>query len=130
MSEARAGQAPSRQSHAGLDWMNFFMADVQTGFGSFVSFYLAGLGWSVADVGLVLTAGRIAGVIAQMPLGAVTDAVPAKRALVAIGALMLAVSALILALWPSFVLVFIAEVLHGITSGIIGRIWARRARSR
>lgn len=120
MSEARAGQAPSRQSHAGLDWMNFFMADVQTGFGSFVSFYLAGLGWSVADVGLVLTAGRIAGVIAQMPLGAVTDAVPAKRALVAIGALMLAVSALILALWPSFVLVFIAEVLHGITSGIIG----------
>ena len=38
-----------------LNALNFFMADVQTGFGSFVSFYLAGLGWSVADVGLVLS---------------------------------------------------------------------------
>ena len=96
------------------------MADVQTGFGSFVSFYLAGPGWSVADVGLGLTAGRIAGVISQMPLGAVTDAISSKRALVAIGALMVAASALILALWPSFVMVFIADVPHGITGGIIG----------
>ena len=31
----------SRQSQRGLDWMNFFLADVQTGFGAFVAFYLA-----------------------------------------------------------------------------------------
>jgi hypothetical protein len=35
----------SRQSQRGLDWMNFFLADVQTGFGAFVAFYLADLGW-------------------------------------------------------------------------------------
>jgi hypothetical protein len=28
----------SRQSQRGLDWMNFFLADVQTGFGAFVAF--------------------------------------------------------------------------------------------
>jgi hypothetical protein len=35
----------SRQSRQGLDWMNFFLADVQTAFGAFVAFYLADLGW-------------------------------------------------------------------------------------
>ena len=38
--EARqALQTPaSAQSRYGLDWMNFFVADVQTGFGTFVAF--------------------------------------------------------------------------------------------
>lgn len=30
----------STQSRRGLDWMNFFLADVQTGFGTYVAFYL------------------------------------------------------------------------------------------
>jgi hypothetical protein len=34
----------SRQSRNGLDWMNFFIADVQTGFRTFVAFYFAHLG--------------------------------------------------------------------------------------
>jgi hypothetical protein len=36
----------SDHSRRGLDWTNFFMADVQMGFGSFLAFYLATLGWS------------------------------------------------------------------------------------
>jgi hypothetical protein len=36
----------SDQSRRGLDWTNFFMADVQVGFGSFLAFYLADQGWS------------------------------------------------------------------------------------
>jgi hypothetical protein len=42
----------SQQSRQGLDWMNFFLADVQTAFGAFVAFYLADLGWSKGQVGL------------------------------------------------------------------------------
>jgi hypothetical protein len=34
----------SKQSRQGLDWLNFFLADIQTGFGAFVAFYLADLG--------------------------------------------------------------------------------------
>src|SRR3979411_3099675 len=60
----------SRQSRRGLDWMNFFLADVQTGFGAFVAFYLADLGWSKSQVGLALTFGTLAGVISQIPGGA------------------------------------------------------------
>lgn len=78
----------SAQSRYGLDWMNFFVADVQTGFGTFVAFYLAHLGWSHGDIGLALTTGGIAGVVSQIPGGALADAVTWKRALVALGIVM------------------------------------------
>jgi hypothetical protein len=109
----------SRQSRQGLDWMNFFLADVQTAFGAFVAFYLADLGWSKGQVGLALTVGTLAGVISQIPGGALVDALRWKRGLAAIGIGMLCASALILALMPSFALVFLAEILHGLTAGIV-----------
>ncbi|HJU15297.1 MAG TPA: MFS transporter [Stellaceae bacterium] len=119
-SRGGAPALPSPQSERGLDWLNFFMADVQTGFGSFVSFYLADQGWSQAYVGFALTAGGITGVAAQIPGGALTDALRRKRVLVAIGTAMIVASALLLALWPSVPIVFAAEILHGATGGIIG----------
>src|SRR5581483_10516963 len=51
----------SAQSRRGLDWMNFFIADVQTGFGTFVAFYLAESGWSQSNIGVALSVGNIAG---------------------------------------------------------------------
>ena len=33
---------PSRRTLRGLDWLNFLLADVQTGVGPFVAIYLAG----------------------------------------------------------------------------------------
>ncbi len=109
----------SHRSRRGLDWMNFFLADVQTGFGAFVAFYLAELGWQKGEVGLALSVGTVAALISQIPGGALVDALPWKRGLAAIGICMIAASALILALLPTFPLVFLAEVLHGLTGGII-----------
>lgn len=113
-------RAGSSQSRHGLDWMNFFTADVQTGFGAFVSFYLANLRWSQQDVGFALTLGRLSGVVGLIPAGALTDMIRAKRGLAAAGLLMIAIAALILALHPTFVFVLTAEVLHGLTAGILG----------
>lgn len=109
----------SKESRRGLDWLNFFLADIQTGFGAFVAFYLAGLGWDKSQVGLALSAGTVAGLIAQLPGGAMVDWMPWKRGFAAIGIMTIAASALILALAPTFALVFIAEILHGITGGIV-----------
>jgi len=109
----------SRESRQGLDWLNFFLADIQTGFGAFVAFYLADLSWDKSQVGLALSAGTVAGLIAHLPGGALVDWVPWKRGLAAIGIITIAASALILAFAPTFVLVFIAEILHGITGGIV-----------
>jgi hypothetical protein len=37
-------RSPSRQTLLGLDWLNFFLADVQTGVGPFLAIFLAGMG--------------------------------------------------------------------------------------
>jgi len=109
----------SSQSRHGLDWMNFFVADVQEGFGAFVAFYLADLKWSQGSVGEVLTIGRVASALSLIPGGALTDAVRWKRALIATGIITLAAAALILALHPTFLFVSLAETLHGVTAGIM-----------
>ncbi len=109
----------SRQSRLGLDWLNFFLADIQTGFGAFVAFYLAGLGWQKGEVGLALSAGTIAGLIAQIPGGAIVDWIPWKRGIAAVGISLIGMAALIYAIAPTFVMVFLAEILHGVTGGIV-----------
>src|ERR1700756_1124584 len=96
----------SKQSRQGLDWLNFFLADIQTGFGAFVAFYLADLGWDKGHVGLALSAGTVAGLIAHIPGGAIVDWAPWKRGLAALGIVMIGASGLILALAPTFALVF------------------------
>ena len=77
-------------------------------------------GWSTEHVGFALTAGGLSGVAAQLPGGALVDAVRRKRLLVALGILMIGASAILLALWPNLPVVFAAEILHGATGGIIG----------
>jgi MFS family permease len=109
----------SKQSRQGLDWLNFFLADIQTGFGAFVAFYLADLGWDKGHVGLALSAGTVAGLIASIPGGAIVDWAPWKRGLAAFGIVMIGASGLILALAPTYSLVFAAEILHGISGGIV-----------
>jgi MFS family permease len=110
----------SDRSRRALDWTNFFVADAQVSFGAFLAFYLASLEWTKQDVGLALTVGGLAGVAAQIPGGALADAVRWKRLLAAVGVLMISGSSLILALWPIFPLVLAAEILHGISGGIVG----------
>lgn len=109
----------SSQSRHGLDWMNFFIADVQEGFGAFVAFYLADLQWSQASIGAMLTVGRAASALSLIPGGALTDAVRWKRALIAAGIITIASAALILALQPTFLFVSFAEILHGLTAGVM-----------
>lgn len=111
--------ASSPQSRRGLDWMNFFIADVQTGFGTYVAFYLAQSGWSESNTGLALTAGGLASVLSQIPGGALCDALTWKRGLVTVGIAAIGAAALILALSHSFAPVLGAELLHGTTAGII-----------
>src|ERR1700753_642500 len=75
----------SKQSLRGLDWLNFFLADVQSGVGPFLAIYLADVGWDAQTVGVALTAGGIAGIIAQTPAGALADRLACKRLAIACG---------------------------------------------
>jgi predicted MFS family arabinose efflux permease len=118
-----AGVRPTKNIMAslrGLDWLNFFLADVQSGVGPFLAIYLATRGWNVQTIGIVLTGGGIAGIIAQTPAGAVADRVRSKRALVAAGVVLLALGALIIAVFPSFWPVMSAQTLIGVSSSVFG----------
>jgi MFS family permease len=101
-----------------LDWLNFFLADVQTGVGPFLAIYLAGYRWDEQRVGIALTAGGIAGIVMQTPAGALVDRLRSKRALIAVGVVALAVGALLIAFVPTFWSVMSAQVLIGGTSSI------------
>jgi MFS family permease len=112
------GQACSKQSLRALDWLNFFLADVQTGVGPFLAIYLAGYAWDEQRIGLALSAGGIAGILAQTPAGALVDRVHQKRTVIAIGVGSLAFGALLIAFLPTFWPVISAQVLIGATSSI------------
>jgi predicted MFS family arabinose efflux permease len=113
-----AAKSPSPRTLHGLDWLNFFLADVQTGVGPFLAIYLAGYKWDEQRVGLALMAGGLAGIVAQTPAGALVDSIRSKRALVASAVVALAGGALLIALLPSFRLVMVAQVLIGSTSSV------------
>ena len=119
-SDAAGQSSASKQSLRGLDWLNFFLADVQSGVGPFLAIYLAGSGWNVQTIGIVLTGGGIAGIIAQTPAGALTDRVRSKRALIACGVVALAIGALLIAIHPAFWPVMAAQTLIGVSSSVFG----------
>jgi MFS family permease len=112
--------SPSGASLRGLDGVNLLLAGALSGFGPYVAAFLAQQNWTQQNIGFVLTAGGFAGLLSQLPGGALLDAVRSKRVVVAVGAGMVATGALIIAIWPSFPLVLAALVLQGVTGGFLG----------
>jgi MFS family permease len=112
--------SPSSTSLSGLDGINFFLAGMQAGFGPFVAVLLADENWTQQNIGFVLSASGLAGLLSQLPGGELLDVSRSKRFLVALGAVVVAVSALLIALWPILPVVFAASVLQGVTGGILG----------
>lgn len=112
--------AATTRSLYGLDWLNFFVADFQTGFGPFISVYLTGAGWTQGAIGGALSIGTIAGMISQVPGGVFADAIRDKRTAVAAATAATMASALLIALWPNFLSIAVAEVLHAFAGSVMG----------
>jgi MFS family permease len=93
---------------------------MQAGFGPFVAVLLADAKWSQQNIGFVLSAGGLAGLLSQLPGGELLDVSRSKRFLVALGAIMVAVSALMMALWSILPVVFTAAVVQGLTGSVLG----------
>jgi MFS family permease len=104
-----------RRTLRSLEWLNFFVADVQTGLGPFIAAYLASSGWNAAHVGYALTFGGLVTVALQTPAGAIVDAARRKRLLVAAGLGILMCGAALLLLRHGAVAVYVAQFLIGAT---------------
>jgi MFS family permease len=115
--EDQAQRSPKHSLRA-LDWLNFFLADVQTGVGPFLAIYLAGYAWDEERIGLALSVGGIAGILAQTPAGALVDQVHQKRTVIAVAVGSLALGSLLIAFLPTFWSVMSAQALIGATSSV------------
>jgi predicted MFS family arabinose efflux permease len=111
---------PSPYSLRGLDWFIFFVADVQTGFGPFVSVYLTTQKWTQIDIGLILSAGSLVALAGQMPGGMLVDAARSERLVAGFAISAIAASAFAYAAWPIFPVILAAAVLHSAASCMLG----------
>lgn len=99
-----------------LDWLNFFLANVQTGFGPFIASYLTTNKWTQGEIGIALSVGTATAMLSQVPAGALIDALRNKKAAGAAAIAAIAACALLLAASPTLIPVFAAEVFHGFAS--------------
>lgn len=111
---------PTRRTLRGLDWLFFFVADLQTGFGPFIAVYLTGHRWTQAELGLALGVGSATAMLAQVPAGLLVDALRSKALAAAMALGGISASAVLLAQSPEFWPVVLAESLHGFASCMLG----------
>jgi len=109
-----------RAAERGLDALNFFVANVQTGFGPFIAVYLTTQGWTQTAIGVALSLGTVTAMVSQVPAGALVDAIRRKSRVAFFSVVAFALSALLLAVWPTPLFVYLAEILHGLSSCTFG----------
>ena len=104
-----------------LDTVNFLLADVRGAVGPFLNVFLVTQQhWSQSEVGLVTTVGGLLGLAVQTPIGAGIDATRAKRGVIVLALVVLAVAGVVIFAWPIFWTVGIANAGMAIAGDVFG----------
>lgn len=103
-----------------LEALNFFMADVQAGIGPFLGVFLQARGWGTDMIGIVMSMGGIAGMLATSPAGALVDGTRHKRALIVIAGVMTVLASGLLWVSHDYRMVVASQVVTAITGAAIG----------
>ncbi|HET9018969.1 MAG TPA: MFS transporter, partial [Acetobacteraceae bacterium] len=98
---------------ASLNGLNFAIAAMQAGFGPFISVRLTAHGWNPGTIGLVLSAGTIAALVAQVPSGIIIDQFGVRRGMATLAILASMAALLMFSLAPGLWLVLGAELVQG-----------------
>jgi MFS family permease len=109
-----------RAAARGLDWLNLFVANIQTGFGPFLSVYLTTAGWTQTAIGLALSLGTIIAMASQVPAGALVDAVRSKSRVAIFSILAFTASALLFSVAPIPLFIYLGQALHAFSSCTLG----------
>ncbi len=108
------------ESLKALDWLNFFLAALLTGFGPFVTVDLAENGWAPASIGAILTISGLAGLATQVPAGELIDVIRSKRALLGAAAAAVALALTIFGLRTDFPSVAGVAIIEGCVGSVLG----------
>jgi MFS family permease len=119
-SPGAVGDVPEGTSLHALDRLNAFLAALLTGAGPFVAVSLTDRGWTPANIGIVLTASSLAGLLSQVPAGELIDKIRSKRIIVAVAAAAVTLAILVYGLRRDFPSVFAAAILLGAAGSILG----------
>jgi len=104
-----------------LDVLSFVLSDVRYGLGAYLAVYLlTEHAWDAASIGLALSFGGLVGLASQTPLGAMVDALRAKRALLAGAVVVVTATCFIIPLAPRFWPVAAAGVVGALAGTTIG----------
>ncbi|MGY2400046.1 MFS transporter [Pseudomonas sp. SDO5271_S396] len=107
------------RSTLSLDSLNFFLADVRDGLGPYLAIYLLAVHqWDPANIGVVMTLAGVAALIAQGPAGALIDRTRSKRAVVALAAVLVTVSCVLLPFVSTFSLVALTQAASAIAASV------------
>ena len=109
----------SDRSLANLNRLDLFVAQMQLGFGAFLSVYLTAHHWTRTDIGFALSLGTVTGMVAQIPAGALVDAIDRKRTVAGAAISVIAAAALVIGIWPLTLPVMLAEILQGAASCVL-----------
>jgi len=102
--------------------VNFFMADVRDGLGPFLGIFLTERHWNAGDIGWVMTAGGLAGLVATLPAGLATDATRHKRSLLIIGSILITLSTLLLWYFQQSWIVVLSQIVTGLSAALIAPV--------
>ncbi|MBK3509471.1 MFS transporter [Pseudomonas sp. MF6747] len=102
-----------------LDSLNFFLADVRDGLGPYLAIYLLAVHkWEPASIGVVMTLAGIAALITQGPAGALIDRTRSKRAVIAVAALLVTGSCLLLPFVSAFSWVALTQAASAVAASV------------
>ena len=111
----------NRRAERALDALSFFVSDARYGLGAYLGVYLlVEHGWDPASIGAALSIGMLTGLVSQAPLGALVDAVQAKRALIAGAVVVVTATCLVIPIAPHFWSVTLAGLVGALAGVTIG----------
>lgn len=99
---------------------SFFIADVRDGLGPFLGIFLTQRHWQPDDIGLLMTAGGVAGLLATLPAGFITDASKNKRLILSLLCVLITGTTLLLWLSQANAVVAFSQIVSGICAAFVG----------
>ncbi|SEL00650.1 Major Facilitator Superfamily protein [Kosakonia sacchari] len=115
----KAGNMSLRSLRA-LCLTSFFIADVRDGLGPFLGIFLTQRHWQPDDIGLLMTLGGVAGLLATLPAGFITDTSKNKRTLLALLCIMITASTFLLWFSQENAVVALSQIVSGICAAFVG----------
>ena len=104
----------------GMDWLNMLVAGMGSAYGAFIPVYLTAHAWTQTHIGIVLTAGTVAGMLCQVPAGLIVDAIgPYRRGVLFWAILVMGVVPAVFAILPRGLPVLLAMILQAVAGSLL-----------